>query len=71
MLTTVLIYSDPLSDTGTKLRNNVPIFKEDREGNIVIQFYTIDGEMIMYEKTGNGKMSHLTHKAYSLDSNKA
>ena len=53
---------NPMADTGMKLMKDVPIFKEDKEGNIEISFWTIEGDAIQYEQKGDGKMSHLNAK---------
>ncbi len=38
---------------------DAPCFAEDKEGNIVINFWSIDRQMINYTKMGDGKTSHL------------
>lgn len=38
---------------------DAPCFSEDKEGNIVINFWTIDRQLINYTKVGDGKTSHL------------
>lgn len=39
-----------------------PIFTEDKHGNIEILVYRVDGEIVMEEKIGEGKTSHLNAK---------
>ena len=53
---------DREADTGMQFRKGHPIFSEDKHGNIEITFYTIEGDLIQYEKKGNGKMSDLNAK---------
>lgn len=53
---------DDLADIGSQVRPDVNIFSEDKEGNIVITFYNIEGYFIQYEKKGNGKMSDVNAK---------
>lgn len=38
---------------------DAPCFAEDKEGNIVINFWSIDRQMINYTKIGDGKTSHI------------
>src|SRR5574343_638986 len=40
----------------------VQIFSEDSEGNIVILYWTIEGNLVTYVKMGDGKTSHLKAK---------
>lgn len=49
----------------------VEIFTEDKEGNIVILYWRINGDLITWQKIGDGKMSHqnaktLTYKTRRL-----
>ncbi|TXB60627.1 primase-helicase family protein [Phaeodactylibacter luteus] len=46
-------------DPSTK---TIPCFEADRNGNLVINFWTIDRELIPYYKKGTGKMSHINSK---------
>lgn len=52
---------NPMADTGSKVVK-FKIFEEDAKGNILINFTTIDREMIFYEKKGDGKMSQINAK---------
>ncbi len=47
----------PQSDYASK-----PVFTEDKHGNIEILVYRVDGEIVMEEKVGEGKMSHVNAK---------
>jgi len=50
---------NPMADVGSQLMKDCSIFKEDKTGNIEISFWNIEGEIINYEKKGDGKMSHI------------
>jgi len=53
---------DTTADAGMRLRKDHPIFSEDSAGNIVITFCTLKNELIHYERSGEGKMSHINAK---------
>lgn len=49
--------TNPEADFPEPGRLQIPIFEEDPDGNIIINFWRIDRTRIMYYKMGKGKMS--------------
>ena len=54
--------SDPEADFPRVAQLTKPIFSEDKDGNIVILYYTLDRELITYVQKGEGKTAHINAK---------
>lgn len=54
--------SNPDAEHPEPSRREIDIFEQDRDGNIKINFWTLQRQQINYVKMGNGKMSHINGK---------
>ena len=53
---------NPENEVGSQVYRNCEIFNVKKNGDITITFTSIDRELMIYEKKGDGKMSHLNAK---------